>query len=236
MTGESQDEHKRRAARHAAALVKDGMVIGLGSGSTAEQFVRAVGERIAEGLSVTAVATSGRSARVAREVRLPLVDLTGPIDLAVDGADVIERETLSAIKGLGGALTREKLVALSSKQFVLVGDASKMVRALTDTSPAIPVPVEVLQFAWHVTRSRLSVLGEPVLRYREGSPFVTDNGNYILDLFHSDLSDPARLGAVVRCAPGVVEHGLFLGIASLAVISGSRGVDEITVSHRASNG
>jgi ribose 5-phosphate isomerase A len=228
VTGESQDEHKRRAAWRAAELVEDGMVIGLGSGTTAEQFVRAVGARIADGLIVSAVASSGRSARVARDVHLPLVDLTGPIDLAVDGADAIERGSLSAIKGLGGALTREKLVALSARRFVLVGDASKVVESLADAAPVIPVPVEVLQFAWQVTHSRLSVLGEPLLRMRNDAPYVTDNGNYILDLFRPDLSDTARLGSLLHCIPGVIEHGLFLGIASLAIVSGDDGIDELT--------
>jgi ribose 5-phosphate isomerase A len=229
VTRDAQGEHKRLAARRAAELVEDGMVLGLGSGSTAEQFVWAVGERIASGLTVSGVATSSRSARIATEAGLPLVDLDGPIDLAVDGADAIERGSLSAIKGLGGALTREKLVAMSARRFVLVGDASKMVERLSDVLPSIPVPIEILRFGWPMTRSRLAVLGEPVLRVREDCPFVTDNGNYILDLYQADLTDPPRLGHLVDAVPGVIEHGLFLSIASLAIVSGTGGIEELSV-------
>ncbi|HUG13895.1 MAG TPA: ribose-5-phosphate isomerase RpiA [Thermomicrobiales bacterium] len=227
MTDVSRDEHKRRAAHHAARLVENGMFIGLGAGTTAEQFVRAVGERVAAGLVISCVASSERTASVAREVGLPLVEMTGPIDLAVDGADAIERGSLSAIKGLGGAHTREKLIACAARQFVLVGDDGKLVPRLADVLPAIPVPVEVLTFGWRMTRSRLSVLGEPVLRVRDAAPFKTDNGHYILDLYQPDLSDPPRLGALIANIPGVVEHGLFLGMASLAVVSGGAGIEEL---------
>lgn len=227
---DAQDEYKRLAGHRAAELVEDGMVIGLGSGTTAEQFVRAVGERIAAGLTVSGVASSARSARIAAEVGLRLVDLTGRIDLAVDGADAIERRTLAAIKGLGGALTREKLVALSTSRFVLVGDAGKLVDRLMDALPVTPVPIEVLTFGWSVTRSRLSTLGEPMLRVREGEPYVTDNGNYILDLYQPDLSDPERLERALHLVPGVIEHGLFLGLASSAIVAGAEGIVELQAS------
>lgn len=224
---DARDEYKRVAAWRAAELVEEGMVIGLGSGTTAEQFVRAVGNRMAQGLRVTAVASSQRSARLAQEVGLPVVDLTGSVNLAVDGADAIERGSLAAIKGLGGALTREKLIAQNAERFVLVGDDGKLVERLADALPATPVPVEVLTFGWPATRSRLSVLGEPVLRTRAGEPFITDNGNVILDLFAPDLSDPVRLGTLLDGVPGVVEHGLFLNLAVLAIVAGPAGVVEL---------
>jgi len=229
VTATTRDDHKRLAASHAASLVEDGMLLGLGSGTTAEQFVRAVGERVAMGLNVSGVASSERTARVAREVGLPLIAFTGPLDLAVDGADAIERGSLSAIKGLGGALTREKLIACSAQRFVLVGDDGKVVGCLAEVLPAIPVPVEVLAFGWQVTRSRLSALGEPVARVRGSALFETDNGNYILDLYQPDLSDPERLGALLAGLPGVVEHGLFLGMAVAAIVAGGSGIDVMSV-------
>jgi ribose 5-phosphate isomerase A len=223
----SQDELKRQAAHAAAALVEDGMLLGLGSGTTAELFVRAVGERLTGGLRVCGVASSSRTERVARAVGLPLVALNTTLDLTVDGADVIERESLTAIKGRGGALTREKLVALAARRFVLVGDESKVVSHLTDAQPGALVPVEVLQFGCELTRQGLAHLGDPRLRMRDGMPFVTDNGNYIIDLYEADLSDAARLAHEIRAVPGVVEHGLFLSMASVALIAGASGVRKL---------
>lgn len=227
--GDRQTEHKILAARRAAELVEDGMLIGLGSGSTAELFVRELAPRIAAGLRLTAVATSERTVRVAEEIGLALVDLTGPLDLAVDGADAIERGTLAAIKGRGGALTREKLTALASRSFVLIGDDSKVATRLAEVSATMPVPVEVLPFGWQVTRTRLEGLGLPVLRERGGEPFVTDNGNHVIDLFHAPLDDAASLAEAISRVPGVIEHGLFLGIATLAIVAGERGVEELRV-------
>jgi ribose 5-phosphate isomerase A len=228
LSGATQDDLKHQAAEAAADLVEDGMLLGLGSGTTAELFVRALGARISEGLRVAGVASSGRTERVAREVGLPLVDLTETLDLAVDGADVIELGSLAAIKGRGGALTREKLVALASRRFILVGDESKVFTRLSDALPDVPVPIEVLQFGWRVTRLYLSHLGDPVRRVRDGEPFITDNGNYIIDLYAADLSSGERLSHAIHDVPGVVEHGLFLGMAALAIVAGSSGVHEYT--------
>lgn len=225
--GDWQEQQKVHAARHAAELVQDGMLLGLGSGSTAEHFLRALAPRIAAGLRVRGVATSGRTQFVADEVGLPLVDLDGPVDLAVDGADAIERGTLHAIKGRGGALTREKLVAFAARRFVLVGDASKSVAHLRDSQPGLPVPVEILPFGWKVTRSRLAYLGHPVLREGRSGPFVTDNGNLVVDLYNAALDNPVALGETIAQVPGVVEHGLFLGLAILAIVAGEDGIEEL---------
>ncbi|MEX1157747.1 MAG: ribose-5-phosphate isomerase RpiA [Thermomicrobiales bacterium] len=224
---ESGDEQKRRAAERAAELVEDGMSVGLGSGTTAELFVRALAPRVAAGLRLRCVATSGRTELLANQLGIPLVDLSAQLDLAVDGADAIERGTLAAIKGRGGALTREKIVAQASGRFVLVGDGSKLVERLSDVSPSMPVPVEALQFGWRMTRLRLAALGDPILRERGGAPFVTDNGNVVIDLYSSPLDRAADLAVSISGIPGVVDHGLFLDIASLALIAEPGGILEL---------
>jgi ribose 5-phosphate isomerase A len=220
-------EQKRRAAVRAADHVADGMLLGLGSGSTAELFVRALAERVSAGLRVSCVASSARTATLAAALGLHVGELEGPLDLAVDGADAIERSTLHAIKGLGGALTREKLVALAAQRFLLVGDDSKLVRRLSERAD-LPLPVEIIAYGWRMTRGRLAVLGDPVIRQRDGAPFVTDNGNLIADLYHADLSDPGAIAAMLTTLPGVVEHGLFLGIATAAIIAGDGGITELS--------
>jgi ribose 5-phosphate isomerase A len=218
---------KQMVAERAAALVEDGMRLGLGSGSTAEAFVRALHPRLHAGLRIEAVASSGRTERLAREVGLPLIDLAGPLDFAVDGADAIERGSLHAIKGLGGALTREKLVAAVAQQFVLIADGSKLVGTLQDVTERVPIPVEVLSFGWQTTRARLSALGRPVLRERDGSAFTTDNGNFILDLHVERLDDATAFGQMLKEITGVVEHGLFTGLATQAIIAATDGIIEL---------
>jgi ribose 5-phosphate isomerase A len=220
-------EQKRLAAEHAAACVTDGMMLGLGSGSTAELFVRALAPRVAAGLHIRCVASSARTATLASSLGLSVGDLDGPLDLAVDGADAIERGTLHAIKGLGGALTREKLVALAATRFMLVGDDSKLVERLGERQD-LPVPVEILSFGWRLTVRRLAELGDPLVRQRHGEPFITDNGNLIADLYGSDLRDSAALATTLTLLPGVVEHGLFLGLATNAFVAGDDGVLELT--------
>lgn len=224
------DQQKRLAGQHAATLVEDGLRVGLGSGTTAREFVRALGERVVGGLRVRGVASSFRTAQLAREVGIPLDDHDGPLDLAVDGADAVERETLAAIKGLGGSLTREKLVAQAANRFILICDESKLHRRLADSQPEIPIPVEVLPFGWKLTLMRLSVLGNPILRELEENPFVTDNGNFILDLYGSDLEDAVHLASRIKACSGVVDHGLFLNMATEAIIAGPEGIQTLTLS------
>lgn len=221
------DELKRLAAERAVALVEDGMTLGLGSGTTAEWLVRTLAPRVAAGLRLRCVATSGRTERLAQELGVPLVELDGELDLAIDGADAIERGSLAAIKGRGGALTREKIVAQASRRFVIICDNSKVVERIADAAPILPIPVEVLRFGWRMTRQRLAALGEPVLRERAGSPFVTDNGNLILDLYNAPLDRPGELSSAISGIPGVIEHGLFLDIAALAYVGQPTGVVEL---------
>lgn len=223
------EEQKQRAGERAAMLVEDGMSVGLGSGSTALAFVRALGMRVAEGLTVTAVSSSGRTSAEAVQAGITLLDLEERIDLAVDGADVIERGSLCAIKGLGGALAREKLIALAAERFVLIGDAGKVVERLSDSQPRIPVPVEVLPFGWKLTRKRLTQLGDPRLREADGQPFVTDNGNLILDLHDADYGRLPELCNAIKAVTGVIEHGLFLDMATLAIVAGEDDIDELNV-------
>lgn len=223
------EEQKQRAGAHAAQLVEDGMTIGLGSGSTAIAFVRSLGERIQAGLRVRAVSSSDVTSQEALRAGIELVDLEGPLDLAVDGADVIERGTLCAIKGLGGALTREKLVVLAAERFVLIGDATKVLDSLSESQPRLPVPVEVIPFGWKLTAERLQLLGEPVLREKDGSPVITDNGNLILDLFGADYRQISDLASAIKEITGVVEHGLFLNMAALAIVASEGTVEELTV-------
>lgn len=223
----SADEQKRRAGERAALLVEDGMRVGLGSGTTALAFVRALGERVHSGLWLQAVSSSVLTSRLAHDVGIDVIKFEGRLDLAIDGADAIETGTLCAIKGLGGALTREKLVALAADQFVLVGDSSKVFDRLADSQPRIPVPVEIVPFGWRLTREQLGLLGEPVLRERDGEPFISDNGNLIIDLYSADYTRLADLACAIKEITGVVEHGLFLHMASSAIIASDNGVEDL---------
>jgi ribose 5-phosphate isomerase A len=220
------DDRKRAAAEAAvAAEVASGMLLGLGTGSTAGHVVVALGRLIAEGslTDVAGVPTSEATARLAREHGVPLTTLQEQPRLAVclDGADEIG-PGLALVKGLGGALLREKIVASAADRFVVVADASKRVARLGEHAP---VPVEVIPFGEAVCARALRALGaDPVPR--EG--FVTDEGNRILDCRFGPLDDPARLAEAIRSIPGVVEHGLFLGMAEAAYVGGDDGVERIT--------
>lgn len=223
------EQLKREAGKRAADLVEGGMVIGLGSGTTAREFVRYLGKRVHAGLTVTAVASSSTTADLAREVGIALSDHEEPLDLAVDGADAVERDSLAAIKGLGGALVREKLIAQAAVRFVLVVDDSKVYSHLSDSQPDIPVPVEVLPFGWKLTHQRLSHLGNPVLREKDGDPFVTDNGNYILDLYGCEYRELAGLANQIKIISGVIDHGLFCNLATEAIVAGEHGIEVLQI-------
>jgi len=195
------DAQKQAAAEKALELVQDGMLLGLGSGTTARYFTEGVGRMIAEGLKVRAVPTSRVTAEVAAELGIPIVtELVGQIDLTVDGADEVD-PALNLIKGRGGALVREKLVAAASKRFVVVVDESKLVKQLGEGV----LPVEVLPFLWRLTAERLTALGVSLaVRGGEETPFVTDNGNLILDCDVRPIADARRLDETLRSIPGVV--------------------------------
>ncbi len=215
------DELKRAAAQKALELVQDGMLLGLGTGSTARFFTEGVGRLVAEGMKVRCVPTSRETAELAAEHGIPIVtELVGQIDLAVDGADEVD-PALNLIKGRGGALFREKLVAAASKRFVVVVDESKLVQELG----AGVLPVEVLPFLWRSTAERLTALGVSlVVRGGEDNPYVTDNGNLILDLtVEGGIGNPEDFGAQLKQTIGVVEQGLFVGMTDTVIVAGPEG-------------
>ena len=212
---------KRAAAEKALELVRDGMLVGLGSGSTVRYFTEGVGRLVADGMRVRGVPTSRATAALAAELGIPVVeDLVGAIDLAVDGADEVD-PTLGLIKGRGGALFREKLVAAAAKRFVAVVDESKVVDRLGSGA----LPVEVLPFLWRTTAERLARLCTGLkVRGGEEEPYVTDNGNLILDLsFEAGIEDSAELALALKGSVGVVEHGLFLGLTDSCIVAGAEG-------------
>jgi len=219
-----QDELKLAAARQALDLVQDGMLLGLGSGSTAELFVQALGQRVAAGLRVAGVATSDRVAELARQHGVPLIesDDLPRLALTVDGADEIEPGTLGLVKGRGGALLREKLVASASDRLCIIADDSKLVGTLGEK---VPVPVAIVPFGWQRTVERIARLGgTPVLRQAGPGPYVSDDGLYIADCRFGPIAEPARLGEALKELTGVVEHGLFLGLAWRALVASPTGV------------
>jgi ribose 5-phosphate isomerase A len=218
------DQQKRAAALRAAALVMPDRVRGLGSGSTAELVLEALAVRVSEGLRVVGIATSRRTEARARQLGLTVIDFADHrrIDLTLDGADEVERGTLNLVKGRGGALLREKIVAAASARMVAVVDETKLVDRL---GRHVPLPVEINSFGWQVTLERLAATGAaPTLRCVGDSPFVTDSGNYIVDCAFPAIADPAALEIQLARTIGVVESGLFIGIAHAAVIGGRSGV------------
>ncbi|MFC6837355.1 ribose-5-phosphate isomerase RpiA [Halomarina ordinaria] len=216
------DGAKRRAGESAAALVEDGTVVGLGTGSTTAYAIRALGDRVAEGLSIRGIPTSYQSRALAREVGIPLVTLEDATPtVAIDGADQVADGDL--VKGGGAAHAREKVVDSSAERFVVVADESKRADALSH-----PVPVEVLPDAVPTVEARLREEGgDPTLRaavHKDG-PVVTDNGNLVLDCDFGTVADPATLAATLSPLPGVVEHGLFVGLADEVHVGTATGVD-----------
>jgi len=227
------DTLKAQAAALAVDYVTDGMVLGLGTGSTADFFLRALGARVAAGLRVVGVPTSVRSEARARELGIPLTTLDAHprLDITVDGADEVELAGLSLVKGRGGALLREKLVAAATVLEVIIVDAGKVVPLLGRAL----VPVEVIPFGWMGTAARLTALGAvPQLRSanpagdRPANPaehaYVTDSGNFILDCQWPPITDPPALAAAVKALTGVVEHGLFIGLAGRVIVAAADGV------------
>ena len=215
------DALKQAAAEKALELVQDGMLVGLGTGSTARYFTEGVGRLVAGGMKVRAVPSSRATAELAAELGIPIVtELIGMIDLSVDGADEVD-PALNLIKGRGGAMVREKLVAAASRRFVVVVDESKLVRQLG----AGVLPVEVLPFLWRSTAERLAELGlSLVVRGGEETPFITDNGNLILDVtVEGGIKNPAAFGVELKKITGVVEHGLFVGMTDTVIVAGSDG-------------
>src|SRR4051794_251765 len=225
------DELKREAALRAAEYVKDGMVVGLGTGSTAKYAVQALGEKVARGMRIVGVPTSDRTAELARSVGIELATLEEQpsIDVTIDGADEVDLATLYGIKGLGGALLHEKMVAQATKTQIIIVDESKVVQRLGTHAP---LPVEVISFGWSRTQEALRALGcEPVLRRgADGQPYITDSGNYLLDCRFSSIDDPHTMGDKIKLITGVVDHGLFIDLISRVIIAGYEGIREVTLS------
>ena len=221
----NRDALKRQAAEAAVAMVEPGMLVGLGTGSTARHAITLLGQRHRDGLRMTGVATSMASARQARELGIPLIEQPSrqQIDLTIDGADEIGVHDLSLIKGAGGALLREKIVAASSRWVVIVADETKLAEKL---SGRVVVPVEVEPFGWETTMARLHGMGcEPSLkRAADGAPFLTDGGHFILNCLARDLSNPAGVEDRLAQVVGVIETGLFVGLATTVFIASESGV------------
>src|SRR5690348_16407226 len=224
----AQDAMKRAAAQRAVEAVADGMLLGLGSGSTAELALEALAARIAQGLRVAGIPTSERSASVARRLGIPLADFSAHrrLDLAIDGADQVERTTLNLLKGKGGALLREKIVASAANRMIVVIDETKLVDRL---GVAAALPVEIVAFGWQTVLERLAGLGcAPRLRLTADRPFVTDGGNYIADCVFADgIEAPTALEARLSATTGVIETGLFIGLASAVIIGRPSGLEVI---------
>lgn len=228
----TQDDLKRMAAAKAVEYVTDGMKLGLGTGSTAEIFLELLAARVRGGLNVIGTATSERTAEKARSLGIPLaaLDDLAPLDLTVDGADEADRK-LNLIKGAGGALLREKIVAASSARMVVIADRSKLVPRLG----RFPLSIEVLEFGQKMTAQRvvdaLATLGyrdvAVTLRSRDGLTFVSDSGNLIYDCNLGAITSAPKLAAVLAAIPGVVEHGLFIGMATTLIVAHPRRVQII---------
>ena len=216
-------EQKKAAVEEALKLVEDGMLLGLGTGSTSDLFVEALGKKVAEGLKVKCVATSEATFQLAERNDIEMVQLNDEpiLDLTVDGADELDAQ-LRLIKGGGGALLREKIVASSSKKMVVIADESKKV----DVLGKFPLPVEVVQYGARATAFMIGNVGEWAdctgkidLRKDDiGNPFITDNGNYIIDCHFGEIKDPEKLLSGLSSIPGVVEHGLFIGLCQVAIL------------------
>ena len=221
----NQDEAKLAAARAAIQLLPSSGTLGLGTGSTAKLFIDEVGRLVKSGRRYVGVPTSAASRAQADALGIPLLDDVGPwaIDVCVDGADEVD-ESLSLIKGGGGALTREKIVNQSSRTNVIIVDGSKLSRRLGEKWP---VPVEVMQFGHASTARELGRFGEAVLRTRDGKPFVTDAGGLIYDVRCGEIADAAALEAALDAIPGVAETGLFVRRASVVLVAEPTGVREL---------
>lgn len=227
------DREKRAAAARSLEFVRAGQIIGLGTGSTAAHAIRLLGERVRAGLAIRGVATSERTRQLAAAEGIPLVHLEDieRLDLTIDGADEVDPQ-LRLIKGGGGALLREKIVAFASDRLLVIVDSRKLVERLG----RFPLPVEVVPSAWRLLAPRIAALGcTPVLRRRadQREVFVTDEGNYLLDCAFGAIDDPRRLAEALAAMPGVVEHGLFLDLADIVIVGRGETTEVLTAPPRA---
>lgn len=214
---------KRIAAQKAVDSIENDMIVGLGTGSTVKYALELLGKRIQKGLSIKAIPTSIETKRIALKEQITIVSLSEcpEIDITIDGADEVD-SNLNLIKGGGGALTREKMIAYHSKKVIIIADESKVVKIL---GIDFPLPVEVLKFEWESTKKALRTFGCSVkLRTIFDDPFITDNGNYILDCEFEKINDPEQLEIDINMIPGVVENGLFIGLVTKVIVGSKQGV------------
>ncbi|MBV8630578.1 MAG: ribose-5-phosphate isomerase RpiA [Silvibacterium sp.] len=220
------DRAKEMAAQRSLEFIRDGMVVGMGSGTTATHFIKLLGARVKQGLKVRGIPSSRASDELARSLGIPVIDFHSAtqIDVTIDGADEVTHK-LDLIKGGGGALLREKIVASASKLFVIVADSRKLV----DRLGKFPLPVEVIQLAAPLVAKKLEAVGvHPAVRKTAaGEDYITDEGNLILDCACGEIDNPQKLAAEIRAMVGVVEHGLFLGMANVALIATETDVKEL---------
>ena len=225
-------ELKRLAGERAADYVRDGMAVGLGTGSTVYFALLRLSERVRAGLKIRCVPTSRATEELARKLKLPLMEpaLGEELDLVIDGADEVDPHC-NLIKGGGGALLREKIVAAASRKLLIVVDETKLKEHLGGA----PLPVEVVSFGWRATQRHLERLGcQAMRREQAGEPFLTDNGNYIIDCYFGKIAEPAALEREIKLIPGVVECGLFVGLADKIIVGRRFGPEELTCPPRSS--
>lgn len=219
-----REELKKLAGEKAVEQIKDGMIVGLGTGSTVEHALKKLGELVRNGLEIQGIPTSIQTKRIAQEEKIPLTTIEEhpEIDITIDGADEVD-SFLNLIKGGGGALTREKIIAFNSKKLIIIVDDSKVVKAL---GIDFPLPVEVVKFGWTATKKTLEGLGCEVVRREvmEGEPYITDNGNYILDCDFEYIKEPDQMEIDINNIPGVVENGLFINLAHQVIVGGKQGI------------
>lgn len=217
---------KRLAGEAACDFVKDGMVVGLGTGTTVHYTIKKLGRMVDKGLRIIGIPTSIKTENLARQCRIPLSNLNEHpnVNLSIDGADEVDPK-LNLIKGMGGALVREKIVASVSNKMIIVADQSKQVSKLGSKSP---VPVEVLPFGWGAAMKKIEKMGAEVqLRRSKNIAFISDNGNYTLDCRFGDIDSPKRLESKLNNIPGVVENGIFVKLATFALVGTDRGVEKM---------
>ncbi|TKB94263.1 MAG: ribose-5-phosphate isomerase RpiA [Nitrospira sp.] len=229
MTSVDLDHLKKAAALKASEFVRSGMVVGLGTGSTAKHLLVALGEQVKAGMKLRGVPTSQETAALAKQAGIPLIDAENrwEIDVAIDGADQVDPH-FNLIKGGGGALLKEKIVAASAKQFIVMVDHSKQVPVL---GGSFPLPIEVIPFGWGSTAREIEALTKSrvVLRERNGAPFRTEAGNLIVDVHIDRISQPGELETALNLIPGVVETGLFVGRTNVLIVGTPQGVHTLHV-------
>ncbi len=229
MTSVDLDHLKKAAALKASEFVRDGMVVGLGTGSTAKHLLVALGEQVKAGMKLRGVPTSQETAALAKQAGIPLIDAENrwEIDVAIDGADQVDPH-FNLIKGGGGALLKEKIVAASAKQFIVMVDHTKQVPVL---GGSFPLPIEVIPFGWGSTAREIEALTKSrvVLRERNGAPFRTEAGNLIVDVHIDRISQPGELETALNLIPGVVETGLFVGRTNVLIVGTPQGVHTLHV-------